>query len=551
LYEVNHPDAMMAPARAAAPNQRCQLEQRYQPNQNRRQHEILEAVLQNQTQILRDLAEIKQVVGLHSVRNIPDNQQPTTSQQQQIQEKSPRMVELDEDLFHDAPQDASLAHCVGGDFIMGKGLAVEMRQRFCPDPVLKFLRSRRWQPGQVVSIPLSIDGRITRYIFHMVTKPFSRNCLPRRHELRRTIRELARQCYVNKVPVLAMPEIGAGLDRQPWQWVKRVILQEFKGQNIDILVYRRPGEGPNAQRSEWKRQRKSAANSQPPTTIELETASSFDPLLGEQCDEETTPKSLCTREDSSEQPESGTVMNNLKPPQSPSLRLTSDLEKMAARREASRAGESKPESQTELGAALNGANVFSAHQGGAIGRVGEETKAIAPSASGPTRQGEFVSLCNKADVLDETNGSIVAPINVTPVSSLTNLESSSSTDILQHGPGAALNGATVLSTCQGGVNERVVKESGKPPPSTSDPTRQGESENIQLADVSAETERSVLMSPDELIDSSQLDNPSSKERDLEKVVKKGLSRVITPTPSTQFTFNKTKNTQSKWTVKKK
>jgi len=57
-----------------------------------------------------------------------------------------------------------------------------------------------------------------------------------------------------------------------------------------------------------------------------------------------------------------------------------------------RRGLQLPSLDTESGpgAALNGATAMSAHQGGAIGRVGNEDKASTPSASGPTRHGELV-----------------------------------------------------------------------------------------------------------------------------------------------------------------
>jgi O-acetyl-ADP-ribose deacetylase (regulator of RNase III) len=166
----------------------------------------------------------------------------------------PRIVELEEDLFDDSPSDASLCHAVGADFYMGKGIAVKFRKIFGCET---YLRSRKWRPGQVARIPLTIDGKVTRYVFHLVTKPFSRNCLPRRHELRAAVRELAYQCGKLKVPVLAMPKIGAGLDRQPWSWVKQVILEEFRHLDIDILVYLKPGEG----RDQWRQPKKPARQS--------------------------------------------------------------------------------------------------------------------------------------------------------------------------------------------------------------------------------------------------------------------------------------------------
>jgi hypothetical protein len=49
----------------------------------------------------------------------------------------------------------------------------------------------------------------------------------------------------------ALAKIGAGLDRQPWSWARRIILEEFAGIGVDILVFLNPSEGPR-----WKHQPK-------------------------------------------------------------------------------------------------------------------------------------------------------------------------------------------------------------------------------------------------------------------------------------------------------
>ncbi|XP_059489674.1 uncharacterized protein LOC132204855 isoform X1 [Neocloeon triangulifer] len=432
------------------------------------------------------------------------NEQPAQPKQQQFEYNGPRMVELDENLFQDAPQDASLCHCVGGDFVMGKGLAVEMRQRYCPDPVLRYLRSRKWRPGQVAAIPLSIDGRVTRYIFHLVTKPFSRYCLPRREELRRTIRELAHQCHIKKIPVLAMPQIGAGLDRQPWQWVRQVILQEFRGLNIDILVYRHPGEGRGA--FARQAQRKPEYVTQP----DFSSASSFAALAPEE--EKGNP-------DNSSPPDILDQVDELKPEnvQNPQRRsphrLATDLEKMMVRRGLPLPvldGETNQQPQLGPGAALNGAKVLSTHQGGVIGRVDKVTRVSeqSASASGPARQGESVSFLKPNVAADESR----SPLPLTddaPVSSLSRPEPMTTSNVVQPqpGPGAALNGATELFTHQGGVIGRVGEETRSQ--SASGPARQGESSLNLVADVSAEMDGSFVSSSNEAIVSSVNPEPDS------------------------------------------
>jgi len=146
-------------------------------------------------------------------------------------------------LFDDAPLGAALAHCVGADFVMGAGLAVEFRERFGH---VEELRAAKHLPGTVATIPLMKPGsnQVDRYIFHLVTKPTSRFCLPRWWELIYAIRDLARLCKELKIKTVAMPQIGAGLDRQKWWKVRRILEIEFAGSETEVLVFHHPSEHP-------------------------------------------------------------------------------------------------------------------------------------------------------------------------------------------------------------------------------------------------------------------------------------------------------------------
>jgi hypothetical protein len=46
------------------------------------------------------------------------------------------------------------------------------------------------------------------------------------------------------VRTLAIPQIGAGLDRQPWPWAKSIIEQEFAGVDTQVLIFAHPAEYP-------------------------------------------------------------------------------------------------------------------------------------------------------------------------------------------------------------------------------------------------------------------------------------------------------------------
>jgi O-acetyl-ADP-ribose deacetylase (regulator of RNase III) len=125
---------------------------------------------------------------------------------------------------------------------MGAGIAVEFRERFGHH---EYLKSQNSRPGQVVTVPLYKQNEdLDRYIFHIVTKPRSANCLPREEEFIPAVRHLANLCATLGVRTLAIPQIGAGLDRQPWPWAKRIIEQEFAGVDTQVLVFAHPSEYP-------------------------------------------------------------------------------------------------------------------------------------------------------------------------------------------------------------------------------------------------------------------------------------------------------------------
>jgi len=125
---------------------------------------------------------------------------------------------------------------------MGAGIAVEFKERFGH---LAYLKSLKRQPGQVATLPIcDSSGEINKYIFNVVTKPRSANCLPREEEFRPAVKELASLCASLGVQTLAMPQIGAGLDRQPWRWAKNIIEEAFAGSDTDVLIFLHPSEFP-------------------------------------------------------------------------------------------------------------------------------------------------------------------------------------------------------------------------------------------------------------------------------------------------------------------
>jgi len=125
---------------------------------------------------------------------------------------------------------------------MGAGIATIFKDRFGH---MDYLKSLKCRPGQVATLPLfNHRDQIDKYIFNVVTKPKSANCLPRMEEFRPAVRELAQLCVSLGVDTLAMPQIGAGLDRQPWPLVRREIEKAFEGVDTDVLIFNHPSEYP-------------------------------------------------------------------------------------------------------------------------------------------------------------------------------------------------------------------------------------------------------------------------------------------------------------------
>ncbi|XP_059472805.1 uncharacterized protein LOC132195083 isoform X1 [Neocloeon triangulifer] len=188
-----------------------------------------EWIYQTLQSVLVELAVIK--ASLQNVPESPKSLPPPT--------RPARVYEIDGDLFEDAPADASLAHCVGADFLMGAGIAVPIKEKYGNVSYLKSLGRR---PGQVASLPISEEQ--LKFVFYLVTKPRSAYCLPRPDDFVSAVRELAQLCSSLGVPTLAMPRIGAGLDRQPWPWVRSVIEEAFAGVDTDVLIFVHPSERP-------------------------------------------------------------------------------------------------------------------------------------------------------------------------------------------------------------------------------------------------------------------------------------------------------------------
>ncbi|XP_046464850.1 uncharacterized protein [Neodiprion pinetum] len=136
------------------------------------------------------------------------------------------ITEVEDDLFN-APANVSLVHCVGADFRMGSGIAVQFREKFNSTGKLF---DQRVKPGGVAHLT---DNE--RYVFYLVTKQASTD-KPTMDTMKQSLYALRERCIKLKVTEIAMPRIGCGLDELLWKDVKSIV-EEIFGNVFVITVY--------------------------------------------------------------------------------------------------------------------------------------------------------------------------------------------------------------------------------------------------------------------------------------------------------------------------
>lgn len=142
-----------------------------------------------------------------------------------------RFTEINGDLFT-APQGYYLAHCISGDFALGAGIAKKFDEVY--NMRFKLFKNYPLEDGEkfgYVEEALLIDN-----VFNLVTKA---RCFhkPTYDSLYQALVDMREQCTALDITKLAMPRIGAGLDKLDWEKVKDVIEDVFGETDIDIVVY--------------------------------------------------------------------------------------------------------------------------------------------------------------------------------------------------------------------------------------------------------------------------------------------------------------------------
>lgn len=131
------------------------------------------------------------------------------------------------------PYDYYLAHCISADFKMGKGIAVEFAHRFdmknklqmeYPDYLNKYTNCR-----------IGGDCILKDKVLNLITKQMYFH-KPTIITMRIALQKMKKICIENNITKIAMPTIGAGLDRLPWGAVCNLIRYIFKDTDVEILV---------------------------------------------------------------------------------------------------------------------------------------------------------------------------------------------------------------------------------------------------------------------------------------------------------------------------
>lgn len=136
------------------------------------------------------------------------------------------------DLFS-VPEEYTLAHCISADFAMGKGIVVEFNKRFDMKR-----RLRQKYPGylqQYTQTPAGGDCILEQNVLNLITKERYYQ-KPTMLTMTSALEKMKEICRIENISKVAMPTIGAGLDRLNWAEVSAKIKTVFEDTDMEILV---------------------------------------------------------------------------------------------------------------------------------------------------------------------------------------------------------------------------------------------------------------------------------------------------------------------------
>lgn len=129
----------------------------------------------------------------------------------------------------DMPQGYVFAHCISEDFRLGAGIAVEFNNRYNMRERLENQYNDNKLDCTYVGKALKIDN-----VFNLITKY---KCFekPTYEDLRSSLKDMAAQVEAENIKRIAMPKIGAGLDKLKWTIVLSIIKEAF-ADNDDLEI---------------------------------------------------------------------------------------------------------------------------------------------------------------------------------------------------------------------------------------------------------------------------------------------------------------------------
>lgn len=141
-------------------------------------------------------------------------------------------IEESRDLFS-VSEEYFLCHCISADFALGRGIAVELNKRFNMRDILKTRYPHYlidWKLGGY-SGDCILEGRV----LNLVTKERYFN-KPTMHSMASALKTMRYICEEEGISKIAMPRIGCGLDKLPYDEVSNLIQEIFSDTDIEILV---------------------------------------------------------------------------------------------------------------------------------------------------------------------------------------------------------------------------------------------------------------------------------------------------------------------------
>lgn len=135
------------------------------------------------------------------------------------------------DLF-ETPEFVGLAHgcnCAGA---MGKGIALQFRQRF---PGMYQAYRRACDAGEFELGDVFVWQAEDRTVFNLATQKHWRSDAEL-SAIRESTAEMLAEAERLKIEIIALPQIGAGLGGLEWEEVKQVILDVASDSDVSIVV---------------------------------------------------------------------------------------------------------------------------------------------------------------------------------------------------------------------------------------------------------------------------------------------------------------------------